>query len=87
MDDALDPYPLAQLRHIPGVSNEVADALSRQFAPEANAFPMVLVSVQRSIAPAREVKYCQCLQPRIAKAAYTRTPAARTRAPMSGGQM
>eukprot|EP00969_Alexandrium_andersonii_P296367 13096810-Alexandrium_andersonii.AAC.1 len=28
--DALGPYPLAQLRRIPGVSRDIADALSRQ---------------------------------------------------------
>eukprot|EP00969_Alexandrium_andersonii_P032905 1437061-Alexandrium_andersonii.AAC.1 len=40
LDDALGPYPLAQLRHILGVSNDVADASPRQFAPDAKAFPV-----------------------------------------------
>eukprot|EP00969_Alexandrium_andersonii_P068038 3001169-Alexandrium_andersonii.AAC.1 len=53
LDGALDPYPLAQLRHIPGVSSHIADALSRQHAPVPKAFPMVLASVRRSIVPAR----------------------------------
>eukprot|EP00969_Alexandrium_andersonii_P349564 15431326-Alexandrium_andersonii.AAC.1 len=53
LDDALDPYPLAQLRHIPGVSNDVADEMSRQFAPEAKSFPTVLASAQGTFVPAR----------------------------------
>eukprot|EP00969_Alexandrium_andersonii_P259638 11480104-Alexandrium_andersonii.AAC.1 len=40
LDDALDPYPLAQLRHIPGVSTDIADALSRQHAAVPEAFPL-----------------------------------------------
>eukprot|EP00969_Alexandrium_andersonii_P273637 12094359-Alexandrium_andersonii.AAC.1 len=46
---ALDPYPLAQLRHIPGVSNGIAYALSRHFALVPKAFPVVLASVRRPI--------------------------------------
>eukprot|EP00969_Alexandrium_andersonii_P372461 15481767-Alexandrium_andersonii.AAC.1 len=68
LDDALDPYPLAQLRHIPGVSNDIADALSRQYAPVPKAFPRVLASVRRSIAPARGAQFYHCPQPRIAGA-------------------
>eukprot|EP00969_Alexandrium_andersonii_P244907 10822423-Alexandrium_andersonii.AAC.1 len=46
LDDAFDPYPLSQLRHIPGVSNDAADALPRQYAPDAKAFPFALASAQ-----------------------------------------
>eukprot|EP00969_Alexandrium_andersonii_P041742 1830356-Alexandrium_andersonii.AAC.1 len=38
----LGPYSLSRLRRTPGVSNDVAGALPRQLAPEANAFPILL---------------------------------------------
>eukprot|EP00969_Alexandrium_andersonii_P199501 8811115-Alexandrium_andersonii.AAC.1 len=68
MDDALDPYPSAQLRHVPGVSNDIADTPSRQHAPVPKAFPMVLASVRRSIVPARGTQFYHRLQPRLARA-------------------
>ena len=38
--DTVEFYdPVSCATHIPGLSNDVADALSRQAAPEAPAFP------------------------------------------------
>eukprot|EP00969_Alexandrium_andersonii_P164609 7276096-Alexandrium_andersonii.AAC.1 len=68
LDDALIPYPLAQLRHIPGISNDIADALSRQHAPVPKQFPMILASVRRSIVPLRNSDYYHHLQPRRIRA-------------------
>ena len=41
------PYQIKGLEHIPGVTNIQADALSRQFAPEAKDFPKELLNVPR----------------------------------------
>ena len=42
-----DPRLPGPLEHIPGVTNIQADALSRQFAPEAKSFPAELLDVPR----------------------------------------
>eukprot|EP00969_Alexandrium_andersonii_P303995 13437582-Alexandrium_andersonii.AAC.1 len=48
-------YHIAQLRHIPGVSNALPDARPRQSAPEPKPCPAALASVPRSIVPVRSV--------------------------------
>eukprot|EP00969_Alexandrium_andersonii_P011394 495525-Alexandrium_andersonii.AAC.2 len=68
LDDALRPYPLAQLRRIPGVSNDIADALPGQFALAPKQFPMVLASVRRSIAPICDEGYYHRPQPKRIRA-------------------
>ena len=46
-DQATRAYQIKGLEHIPGVTNIQADALSRQFAPEAKDFPKELLNVPR----------------------------------------
>ena len=46
-DEATRAYQVKGLVHIPGVTNVQADALSRQFAPEAKSFPKELLEVPR----------------------------------------
>ena len=46
-DQAVRAYQVKGLVHIPGVTNLQADALSRQFAPEAKSFPAELLEVPR----------------------------------------
>ncbi|CAE7838251.1 unnamed protein product [Symbiodinium sp. CCMP2592] len=46
-DQATRAYHVNGLVHIPGVTNVQADALSRQFAPEAKRFPKELLEVPR----------------------------------------
>eukprot|EP00969_Alexandrium_andersonii_P147965 6541456-Alexandrium_andersonii.AAC.1 len=52
LGDALRAYRIAQLRRIPGASNTIAGALSRQSAPEPKPFPSELAPVHRSMVPA-----------------------------------
>ena len=46
-DQATRAYQIKGLEHIPGVTNIQADALSRQFAPEAKDFPKELLDTPR----------------------------------------
>eukprot|EP00969_Alexandrium_andersonii_P159792 7060810-Alexandrium_andersonii.AAC.1 len=52
LDDAVDMYNATRLRHIPGMSNIIADALPRQRAPEPKTCPTALASVPRALVPA-----------------------------------
>ena len=47
LDQATRAYQVNGLEHIPGVTNLQADALSRQFAPEAKPFLRDLLGVTR----------------------------------------
>ena len=47
LDEAQATYPIRYLQHIPGVSNVVADALSRLWAPDPSELPPSLANVPR----------------------------------------
>ena len=49
--------PVDQLVHIPGVSNTVADPLSRMFSPSPLAFPAVLARSVPATPPFRDVTF------------------------------
>jgi hypothetical protein len=50
-------FELAILKHIPGISNEIPDALSRQHAPEPKPFPTSLEGAKRRMAPERTADF------------------------------
>ena len=49
--------------HIPGVANNVADALSRLWAPDPKAFPSILFEVPRTLAPERSASFWRTAVP------------------------
>ena len=53
LDIAEDQYQVAVLTHIPGISNVLADALSRLEAPQAASVPAGLRALPRDPAPVR----------------------------------
>ena len=54
LDIAEGMYEVNLLEHIPGIANQVPDALSRLNCPEPAEFPMVLTGARHSEAPVRE---------------------------------
>eukprot|EP00969_Alexandrium_andersonii_P159907 7066066-Alexandrium_andersonii.AAC.1 len=65
-------YHVTRLRHIPGIQNTVADALSRQHAPEPKAFPTALASVPRALVPVCDSHFYDVLKRDQAKASLLR---------------
>ena len=57
LDEALAPWPIVGLTHVPGVANVVADALSRLRASEPKPFPVCLQGLQALRAPVRDERY------------------------------
>eukprot|EP00969_Alexandrium_andersonii_P281330 12437578-Alexandrium_andersonii.AAC.1 len=57
LDDAFGLYRVARLRHIRGISNILADALSGQFASEPKPSPSALASAPRAYAPERNESF------------------------------
>eukprot|EP00969_Alexandrium_andersonii_P148237 6553129-Alexandrium_andersonii.AAC.1 len=57
LDDAVEAQLLSQLRHLPGISNIMAEAMSRQSAPDTKACPEALASVQRTLVPVRDSSF------------------------------
>eukprot|EP00969_Alexandrium_andersonii_P031291 1365590-Alexandrium_andersonii.AAC.1 len=55
-------------RHSPGISNIIADAVSRQHAREPEAFPSALASVPRALVPARGSRFYLTLKRAQARA-------------------
>ena len=68
LDECLHDYPLVGLVHIPGVSNVVADGLSRMWAPEPKALPLALASCARSAVTVRTREYYHTLPCSAARA-------------------
>ena len=62
LDEALGGYPVEALQHIPGLSNTVADALSRLSAPEPKSLPRELWSVPRVPVPVRDRGFYRVLR-------------------------
>jgi len=46
VDVAADNYQIAELEHVPGITNVAADALSRLWAPQPEPFPNLGEAVQ-----------------------------------------
>eukprot|EP00971_Amphidinium_carterae_P185898 3690566-Amphidinium_carterae.1 len=57
IDLALRRYMLAEVIHIPRVSNIVPDALSRLYPPVPKAIPAMLARAVRRHAPARDASF------------------------------
>ena len=53
LDEAGQVWGFDSLTHIPGVSNTVADPLSRLYAPDAKTIPESLTTVPRTMVPHR----------------------------------
>ena len=60
--EALWDFPLRALKHIPGLSNVTADALSRQFDPKPKDFPAELLAVTRAHVAHRTRKWYRTLK-------------------------
>jgi hypothetical protein len=53
----LNEFEIGFMRHIPGVSNETPDALSRQFGPSVKPFPTMVGNALRRTVPVRNAEY------------------------------
>ena len=64
LDSVLGLYTVGLCIHIPGVANNLPDALSRMWAPDAYKFPRELVGVPETPAPARDGKFWKTAMPK-----------------------
>ena len=63
MDMGLAVYLPTTVEHIPGLSNDIADALSRQFESTPAAFPEVLLGVDRHFPATRDASWWIAAEP------------------------
>ena len=63
LDFAVCPESITALQHIPGVSNTLADPLSRLWAPEPAAFPEALEYIPGAQVPPRRACFWKTIRP------------------------
>ena len=63
LEMATAPWPAVAAEHIPGISNEICDCLSRLFAPNPKPMPAALEGIAETKVPARDAAYFVTMKP------------------------